>query len=107
MSRVDFYHLQKQSPEEVLPVLLNKAYAAGCKICLKTISEERVTYWNGYLWTYNDESFLPHGSKKDGFTEFYISTTHTGLYEKFGCEYLTQMLDFDNEPTRVYVRKIN
>ena len=69
MSRVDFYHLQKQSPEEVLPVLLNKAYAAGCKICLKTISEERVTYWNGYLWTYNDESFLPHGSKKDGFTE--------------------------------------
>lgn len=67
MSRIDFYHLQKQSLEEVLPVLLNKAYGTGNKIGLKTISEERVAYLNNYLWTYNDESFLPHGSKKDGF----------------------------------------
>ncbi len=68
MSRIDFYHLQKQSLEEVLPVLLTKAYGTGNKIGLKTTSEERVAYLNNYLWTYNDESFLPHGSKKDGFS---------------------------------------
>jgi DNA polymerase-3 subunit chi len=67
MSRIDFYHIQKQSLEEVLPVLLAKAYDTGNRVCVKTNSEERVAYWNNYLWTYNDESFLPHGSKKDGF----------------------------------------
>ena len=26
-------------------------------------------YINSFLWSFNDESFLPHGSKKDGFAE--------------------------------------
>ena len=69
MSRIDFYHLQKQSLDEVLPKLLSKAYESDNRIVVKTVSDERVTYLNGYLWTFNDESFLPHGSKKDGFTE--------------------------------------
>ena len=69
MSRIDFYHLQKQSLDEVLPKLLSKAYESDNRIVVKTVSDERVTYLNGYLWTFNDESFLPHGSKKDGFAE--------------------------------------
>lgn len=69
MSRVDFYHLQKQSLEEVLPKLLEKAYASGSKIKVKIGTEARVDFLNSLLWTYNDESFLPHGSKKDGAAE--------------------------------------
>ena len=69
MSRVDFYHLQKQSLEEVLPKLLEKAYASGNKIKVKIGTESRVDFLNSLLWTYNDESFLPHGSKKDGAAE--------------------------------------
>ncbi len=69
MPQVDFYHLQNQTLENVLPRLLEKAYAAGKKIVVKIGNDERVEFLNGILWTYNDQSFLPHGSKKDGFGE--------------------------------------
>ena len=69
MTRVDFYHLQKKTLDEVLPILLQKAYSTGKRIKIKIGTEERVEFINSLLWTYNDESFLPHGSKKDGFAE--------------------------------------
>ena len=69
MSRIDFYHLQKQTLEDVLPKLLEKAYATGCRIKIKIGNEARVEFVNSLLWTYNDESFIPHGSKKDGFAK--------------------------------------
>lgn len=67
MTRVDFYHLQQKTLDEVLPKLLQKAYSTGKRIKVKIGTEERVEFINSLLWTYNDESFLPHGSKKDGF----------------------------------------
>lgn len=67
--RIDFYHLQKQTLEEVLPKLLEKAYATGKMIKIKVGNEDRVEFLNTFLWTYQDESFLPHGSKKDGSAE--------------------------------------
>ena len=69
MSRIDFYHLQKQTLEQVLPKLLEKAYASGQNIKIKVGNEERVEIINSLLWTYADDSFLPHGSKKDGFAK--------------------------------------
>lgn len=69
MSRVDFYHLQKQTLEQVLPKLLEKAYATKQKILVKIGNEERVEFLNSHLWTFNDTSFIPHGSRKDGFAD--------------------------------------
>lgn len=69
MSRVDFYHLQNQSLENVLSKLLEKAYETGKKIKIKIGNEERIEFINSLLWTYDDQSFIPHGSKKDGFAE--------------------------------------
>ncbi len=70
MGRIDFYHLQSQTLENVLPKLLEKAYSLGKNIKIKVGNEMRVEFLNSLLWTYNDESFLPHGSKKDGFGEY-------------------------------------
>ena len=67
MTRIDFYHLQRQSLEEVLPKLLLKAYGLGKKIKVRVGDDSKLEYINSLLWTFNDESFLPHGSKKDGF----------------------------------------
>lgn len=69
MSRVDFYHLQSQTLETVLPKLLEKAYETKKSIVLRIGNEERVEFLNCLLWTYSDQSFLPHGSKKDGNAE--------------------------------------
>lgn len=69
MSRIDFYHLQKQKLEDVLPKLLEKVLATGKKIKVKVGNEMRVEFLNSLLWTYQEESFLPHGSVKDGMAE--------------------------------------
>lgn len=69
MTRLDFYHLQASDLEHTLPVLLEKAYALDKKIVVKIGTSERVAYLNTLLWTYEDESFLPHGAKADGNAE--------------------------------------
>ena len=69
MTRVDFYHLQKSSLDQILPKLCEKAYATGKRIKIFLGVEERVEFINTLLWTYADETFLPHGTKKDGFAE--------------------------------------
>ena len=69
MIRVDFYHLQRSSLEQILPKLCEKAYSTGKRIKIQLGTEERIEFINTLLWTYNEESFLPHGSKKDGFSE--------------------------------------
>lgn len=66
MTRIDFYHLQKNTLEDVLPKLLEKAYSTRQNIKVQVGNAERVEFLNTHLWTYQDESFLPHGSKKDG-----------------------------------------
>ena len=67
--RVDFYHLEKMSLEKVLPVILQKAYSAGTKVLIKTDLAEQADALNALLWTYEPDSFLPHGCEKDGFIE--------------------------------------
>lgn len=69
MTRIDFYHLQKQSLDQVLPKLIEKAYELKKNIKIKVGIEEKVEYINSLLWTFDDEKFIPHGSKKDGFSE--------------------------------------
>lgn len=49
-----------------MPKLLEKAYETGKKIVIKVGTEERVEFLNAQLWTFSDEAFIPHGSKKDG-----------------------------------------
>ena len=66
MSEVYFYHLEYRSLEEVLPTLLERSLARGWRATVQAASEERVEALNTLLWTYRDESFLPHGSARDG-----------------------------------------
>ena len=54
MTRVDFYHLQKQTLEQVLPKLLEKAYSTGKNIKIKVGNEMRVEFINSHLWTFDD-----------------------------------------------------
>ena len=67
MPRIDFYHLQKQTLEDVLPKLLEKALTLKQNVLVKIGNEERVEFLNSLLWTYNDTSFFFYCSKKDGF----------------------------------------
>jgi DNA polymerase-3 subunit chi len=50
----------------VLPSLVERTVARGWRAVVQAGSDERVEALDGLLWTYTDDSFLPHGTKKDG-----------------------------------------
>jgi DNA polymerase III subunit chi len=66
MTEVGFYHLQTTPLERALPRLLERAFADGHRVVVLAGSAERVGQLDGLLWTYNEASFLPHGSARDG-----------------------------------------
>jgi DNA polymerase-3 subunit chi len=61
MTEILFYHLQRQPLERVLPALLEKSLERGWRVVVQTASEERVEALDAHLWTFRDDSFLPHG----------------------------------------------
>lgn len=63
---VQFYQLLTSPLERALPKLLEKASAGGYRVLVLADSETRVEQLNDVLWTYDPNSFLPHGSAKDG-----------------------------------------
>jgi DNA polymerase-3 subunit chi len=66
VTEVYFYHLERQSLDQVLPKLLERSLKRGWRAAVQAASEERVEALNTLLWTYREESFLPHGTARDG-----------------------------------------
>jgi len=66
VTQIGFYHLTRLPLEQALPKLLEKALAAGLRVVVLAGSAERVVFLDDRLWTYADESWLPHGSARDG-----------------------------------------
>ncbi len=69
MTEIGFYHLTATPLERALPKLLERGLAAGFRILVMAGSRERVEHLDALLWTYDDASFLPHGSRRDGAAE--------------------------------------
>jgi DNA polymerase-3 subunit chi len=61
MSEILFYHLETQPLERVLPLLLEKSLERGWRAVVETSSPERASALDALLWTFRDDSFLPHG----------------------------------------------
>lgn len=68
MTEILFYHLKGQTPEQVLPALLAKSLERGWRVVVQASSEERVEALDAHLWTWRDDSFLPHGTWRDAET---------------------------------------
>mgnify|MGYP001579190099 CR=1 FL=1 len=66
MSEVLFYQLQHRPLQQILPVLLERTLSRGWRAVLLAGSEARVEELNAQLWSYRDDSFLPHGGAQDG-----------------------------------------
>ena len=66
MTEVLFYHLQDMTVENVLPPLLEKSLERGWRVIVQSTSEERADALDAHLWTYRDDSFLPHATWRVG-----------------------------------------
>ena len=65
-TEVYFYHLDRHPLERVLPGLLERTLERGWRAIVQAGSAERLEAIDNQLWTYRDDSFLPHGTARDG-----------------------------------------
>lgn len=80
------------------------------------IQPTELTPWMGFVYTfpayrghrYVGKLFLEieRLAKEKGIHDIYISTNHTGLYEKYGCEFYRMMNDMEGELSRVYRKHV-
>ena len=66
MAEIWFYHLERKTLDDVLPSLLELTLKRGWRAVVQSGSGERLEAIDNLLWTYLDESFLPHGTRRDG-----------------------------------------
>ena len=68
MTEVLFYHLTHSRLEEALPQLLLKTLERGWRAVVQGRTQERMEALDEHLWTFREESFLPHalaGGQRD------------------------------------------
>ncbi|MBI1393561.1 MAG: DNA polymerase III subunit chi [Alphaproteobacteria bacterium] len=65
MAEVLFYHLERARLETVLPELLEKSLQRGWKAVVRAGAAETVAWLDEKLWTFRDDSFLPHSADPD------------------------------------------
>lgn len=64
-----FYHLERTSLDQALPELLEKTLARNWRALVRSTAPERVDHLDGWLWSYRDDAFLPHGIEGEPMAE--------------------------------------
>lgn len=65
MAELWFYHLERSDLSRALPPLLEKSLQRGWRALVRGGSPERLDELDVVLWTYRDDSFLPHAREGD------------------------------------------
>ncbi|MBB4198036.1 DNA polymerase III subunit chi [Rhodoblastus sphagnicola] len=65
-TEVWFYQLLRRRLEQVLPSLVERTRQRGWRAIIQTATPERLSAIDDLLWTYAEDSFLPHGAIKGG-----------------------------------------
>jgi DNA polymerase-3 subunit chi len=68
-TEVLFYHLERQTLEQVLPGLVERTLERGWRAVIQAGSSERLAAIDTLLWTYKEVSFLAHGTRAEGHAE--------------------------------------
>ena len=66
MPEFRFHHLERRRLDQALPDLLEAELAKGARIVVQTADEAARDALNERLWTFREDSFLPHGAAGDG-----------------------------------------
>lgn len=61
-----FYQLERVSLDDVLPDLVQRTLARGWRALIRTESAERAQAIDNLLWSWSEESFVPHAQAGDG-----------------------------------------
>ena len=80
------------------------------------VDDDSLYLWIGFVFTQNEYrghrysgeviEYAVKDARRQGYSDVYIATDHTGLYEKYGFEYLESRRDIYGEDSRIYHRKL-
>jgi DNA polymerase-3 subunit chi len=92
MTEILFYHLKGQTLEQVLPPLLQKSLERGWRVVVQASSDERVDGLDAHLWTWRDDTFLPHGTWRDSEAAEHpiLLTVNEGNPNRAGVRFLVE-----------------
>ena len=65
-TEVLFYQLEPHPLDRVLPSLVERTVERGWRAVIQAGTVERLDAVDQLLWTWRDDSFVPHGTAKDG-----------------------------------------
>lgn len=65
-TEVYFYHLDQLPLERTLPGLVERTVERGWRAVIQAGTSERLEAIDQLLWTYREDSFLAHGTARDG-----------------------------------------
>ena len=106
MSEVLFYHLTQSPVEATLPSLLEKSLERDWTVCIRGASQERMEALDRHLWTFREDSFLPHGldtSEHSGLQPI-VLTTKNGPHDGADVLMLIDGVWEDPEVAKQYQR---
>ncbi|HEY2708819.1 MAG TPA: DNA polymerase III subunit chi [Caulobacteraceae bacterium] len=83
-----FYHLERTSLDTALPELLEKTLARGWRALVRSTERDRVEHLDGWLWSFRDDSFLPHGTEIEPSAERQPILITTGMGNPNGANAL-------------------
>ena len=78
MAELWFYHLERSELERALPPLLEKCLQRGWRALVRAGSRERIEQLDAAIWTFRDDSFVPHGHEGDPMRQPVWLTTEAG-----------------------------
>ena len=116
LSKETFSHATGENSKVLMLTEGNKLISFCTYAERDDIQPTELSPWVGFVYTFPEYRGHRYAgllmdeverlAKKDGVSKVYISTNHVGLYEKYGCEFMTEMKDMDGELSRIYVKKI-
>ena len=103
---------------KVLMLVDGEKLVSFCTLADKDdIQPTELTPWIGWVYTFPEYrghryvgrllNYAEELAKLNGMGNIYISTNHSGLYEKYGYEFFEMMKDIHGEDSRVYVKHIS
>ncbi len=67
MTEILFYHLTERDLKATLPTLLERSLERGWRCVVQMREAQDVKAMDEHLWTFRDDSFIPHGYETNGF----------------------------------------
>jgi len=99
MTEYWFYHLETSMLEGVLPELLDKTLTRGWRALIK-MPADRLSHMDKFLWTYKDDSFLPHGRDDEPLSDQQpiVLSSDTASSKGHDCVFLIDGSDIEVDP---------